>query len=56
MKLVGRCGQLLGLTIPALAVLLELNRQISLGHMLTMLVAAVCCFAIGRIVEGFARP
>jgi hypothetical protein len=54
MRLVGRCGQFLGLALPALAILLELNRQISLGQMLTMLVAAVCCFAIGRILEGFA--
>ena len=55
MRLAGRCGQFLGLAIPAVAVLLELNRQISLGQMLTMLVAAVCCFAIGRILEGLAR-
>lgn len=51
---VGRFGQFLGLAIPALAVLLELNRSISLGQMLMMLVAAVCCFWIGRIVEGYA--
>ena len=56
MRLAGRFGQFLGLAIPAVAVLLELNRQISLGQMLTMLVAAVCCFAIGRILEGLASP
>lgn len=56
MRAVGRLGQLLGLGLPALAVVLELNRAISLGQMLVMLVAAVCCFWIGRIVEGFARP
>jgi len=50
----GRFGQFLGLAIPALAVLLELNRAISLGQMLMMLVASVCCFWIGRIVEGYA--
>lgn len=54
MAAVGRFGQFLGLAIPALAVLLELNRAISLGQMLMMLVAAVCCFWIGRIVEGYA--
>ncbi len=54
MVAVGRFGQFLGLAIPALAVLLELNHAISLGQMLMMLVAAVCCFWIGRIVEGYA--
>jgi hypothetical protein len=52
----GRFGQLLGLVIPALAVVLELNHAISLGQMLVMLVGAVCCFWIGRILEGYARP
>jgi hypothetical protein len=51
---VGRFGQVLGLALPALAVLLELNHAISLGQMLMLLVAAVCCFWIGRIVEGYA--
>jgi len=54
-NLVGRLGQLLGLGIPALAIVLELNHAISLGQMLMMLVAAVCCFWIGRILEGYAR-
>jgi hypothetical protein len=56
MRAVGRLGQLLGLGIPALAVVLQLNQSISSRDMLVMLVAAVCCFWIGRIVEGFARP
>ncbi len=50
----GRFGQMAGLTIPALAVLLELQHAISLGQMLVMLVAAVCCFWIGRILEGIS--
>ncbi len=54
MKLIGRGGQLVGLVIPCLAVLLQLNQAISAGRMLAMLVAAVCCFSIGRIVEGYA--
>ncbi|NQW46140.1 MAG: hypothetical protein HQ464_00060 [Planctomycetes bacterium] len=56
MAALGRFGQLLGLAIPLLAVLLELNRTISLGQMLVMLVAAVCCFWIGRITSAYARP
>ncbi len=54
-NLVGRLGQLLGLGIPALAIVLELNHAISLGQMLMLLVAAVCCFWIGRILEGYSR-
>ena len=54
MRSLGRCGQFLGLALPALAVLLELGRAITLGQMLVMLVAAVCCFWIGRILEGYA--
>ena len=52
---VGKSGQLLGLGLPAIAILLELNRTITLGQMLVMLVAAVCCFSIGRILEGYSR-
>jgi len=54
MRFAGRCGQYLGMTLPALAIVLELNRTISLGQMLVMLVAAICCFWIGRILEGYA--
>ena len=55
MKSLGRAGQMLGLTLPCLAVLLELMHAISLGQMLVMLVAAVCCFWIGRIIEGYGN-
>ena len=55
MAALGRLGQFLGLAIPAVAVLLELNHAISLGQMLVMLVAAVCSFWIGRILEGYFR-
>jgi len=54
MRSVGRFGQLLGLTVPALAVVMELSGRISSGPMLGMLVFSVCCFAIGRILEGYA--
>jgi hypothetical protein len=56
MKGLGRVGQFLGLALPAVAILLELNHAISLGQMLVMLVAAVCCFSIGRILEAYAGP
>jgi len=54
MRAIGRAAQFLGLTIPAVAIVLELNHRITLGQMLVMLVAAVCCFWIGRILEGYA--
>jgi len=50
----GRAGQFLGLVVPALAIVLELQRAISLGQMLMLLLASVCCFWIGRILEGFS--
>jgi hypothetical protein len=56
LRAIGKGGQLLGLTVPAVAILLELNHRISLGQMLMLLVAAVCCFWIGRILEGYSRP
>jgi hypothetical protein len=56
LRVIGRAGQWLGLTVPAVAILLELNHRISLGQMLVMLVAAICCFSIGRILEGYAGP
>lgn len=50
---IGRLLQHLGLILPPLAILLQLSESISLGKMLVMLVAAVCLFWIGRIVEGY---
>ena len=55
LRAIGKAGQFLGLTVPAVAILLELNHRISLGQMLMMRVAAVCCFWIGRILEGYSR-
>jgi hypothetical protein len=55
MRSLGRLLQWLGLAIPPLGMMLQLSDAVSLGQMLTMLVAAVCLFVIGRIVEGYAR-
>ncbi len=52
---IGRGLQLLGLTVPPLSIIMQLSGSITLGQMLTMLVASVCVFGIGRIVEGYAR-
>jgi len=56
MRFFGRSVQMLGLFVPCIAILLQLNWSISLVQMLVMLVGAVCLFLIGRIVEGYARP
>jgi hypothetical protein len=54
MKAVGKLGQMIGLTVPALAVVMELSGRITSGPMLGMLVFSICCFVIGRILEGYA--
>jgi len=56
MRAIGRFGQLLGLSIPVFAVLMQLGGRLLPSQMLVMLVAAVCCFWIGRILEGYAQP
>lgn len=53
MRTIGQLGQRLGLVVPAIAIILELNHSISLGQMLMLLVASVCLFGIGRILEGY---
>ena len=55
MRGVARLMQLVGLTAPPLAIVLQLSETISLGQMLTILVASVCLFWIGRIMEGYSR-
>ena len=54
MALFGRLMQIVGLVVPPLAIILQLQNAITLGQMLTFLVAAVCAFWIGRIVEGYS--
>lgn len=56
MKPLGRLAQLMGLGLPALAIVLELNGNITSGPMLVMLVFAACCFWLGRILEAYAGP
>jgi len=55
MRTLGRLMQIAGLSIPLLAIVAQLNESITQGQMLMFLIAAVCAFWIGRIVEGFAR-
>ncbi len=62
MRDLGRLLQKLGLVLPPIAIVLQLlpgnakgGAVISLGQMLALLGAAVCCFLIGRILEGYAK-
>jgi hypothetical protein len=55
MASLGRLLQIIGLVAPPLSIILQLQNAITLGQMLTMLVAAVAAFWIGRIVEGYAK-
>jgi hypothetical protein len=51
----GRSLQLVALGLLPIGMFLQLTEAISLGQMLTMMVAGVCSFFIGRILEGYAR-
>jgi hypothetical protein len=46
--------QVLGLTLLPMAMLFQLSQSITLSQMLAMLVAGVCAFYIGRILEAYA--
>jgi len=54
MQAIGRMMQLAGLIVPPLSILAQLNGAISVRQMLMFLVASVCAFLIGRIIEGYA--
>ena len=55
MHTLGRLLQIVGLTLPPLSIMLQLSNAIGLGPMLTMLVASISMFYLGRIIEGYAR-
>jgi hypothetical protein len=54
MRRLGHNMQVAGLVVLPLGMLLQLASAISLGQMLTMMLAGVALFGIGRIVEGYA--
>jgi hypothetical protein len=62
MRAFGRLLQKLGLALPPIAIVLQLmpgnargGTAISLGQMFALLGTAICCFLIGRILEGYGR-
>ncbi len=58
MRSFGRLLQHIGLVLPPLSIVCSLAGMFNFWErpfqLLMMLVAAVCCFWIGRIVEGYA--
>ena len=54
MRTTGRFMQLAGLTLPPLEHRAAVVEAIDSEQMLTVLVASVCLFGIGRIVEGYS--
>ena len=54
MRGLGKAMQLVGLAAPPLSILMQLSGTIDTKQMLTMLVASVCLFGIGRIIEGYS--
>ena len=55
MEALGKMLQMAGLVIPPLSIIAELQHSISLGQMLTFLVAAASAFWIGSILRGYSR-
>jgi hypothetical protein len=55
MHQLGRLLQIIGLTAPPLSMFMQLTGGIKANQMLVMLVASVCVFIIGRILEGYAK-
>ncbi|MCE9545069.1 MAG: hypothetical protein K8T25_06070 [Planctomycetia bacterium] len=54
MKKFGRAMQVGGLVLLPVAMLMQLMNQLALGAMLTMMIAGVAAFYLGRYIEGYA--
>jgi hypothetical protein len=51
MYTLARILQIIGLVIPPLAILAQLNESITLGQMLQFLVVSICVFMIGQLLQ-----
>ncbi|MGD9723689.1 MAG: hypothetical protein AB7O59_04950 [Pirellulales bacterium] len=54
MRSLGRGLQLLALALLPLGSVMQLSAMITLGQMLTMLVAGVCLFGIGWLLSAYS--
>lgn len=51
MYTIARILQIIGLVIPPLAIMAQLNESITLGQMLQFLVVSICVFMIGQLLQ-----
>lgn len=56
MNYISRGLQFAGLAVPPLAIAAQMTNSITVGDMLKFLVAAICFFGIGRIMQGMTKP
>jgi hypothetical protein len=54
MYTLGRILQGIGLAIPVLAIISQLQNGITAGQMLQFLVASVCVFSIGYVLQRYS--
>ena len=54
MYLLSRMLQLVGLTIPPLSIIAQLNQQITLGQMLSFLAVSMGVFAVGYLLQRYS--
>ncbi len=51
---IARLFQMIGLTIPPLAIIAQLMERITLGQMLGFLVASITIFGIGYVIQRYS--
>jgi hypothetical protein len=54
MYTVARFLQLVGLIVPSLAIIAQLNERISLGQMLGFLIVSMCVFIVGHVLQRYS--
>ena len=54
MRTIARMLQIAALTIPPLAMFAQLSRRISTGQMLQFLVASICLFGVGYLMQTYS--
>jgi hypothetical protein len=54
MYALARLLQVAGLAIPLLAIMAQLSEAITLGQMLRFLVASICLFSIGYLIQQYS--
>ena len=55
MRAFGRLLQHVGLIVPPVTIVMQLSGTIKPGQMLVTLVASVCIFYVGRLLEAYGQ-